>query len=239
MEQTTVDAIRAHAESEYPKECCGLVVVARGRERYVPCRNAADTPEDHFVIPAEAFADAEDLGDVLAVVHSHPDTSSKPSQADRVACEASGLEWHIVAWPGGDIYSFAPSGYEAPLVGRRFSHGVLDCWTLVRDWYARERGVVLDDIERKDLWWNDGKSDLYRDNFAARGGVVVPDGEPLQVGDVILMEIRSRNGVPNHAAVFIGDGKILHHCYRQLSTRDVYGGYWAACTRMVLRYVPK
>lgn len=48
--------------------------------------------------------------------------------------------------------------------------------------------------------------------------------------------MRSKNGVPNHAAVYLGDGLMLHHMYGRLSSRDVYGGYWREVTRLVVRF---
>jgi len=51
---------------------------------------------------------------------------------------------------------------------------------------------------------------------------------------VIVMQVRAP--VPNHAGVYIGDGLMLHHLYNRLSSRDVYGGYWQECTRIVLRH---
>ncbi len=60
MEQTTLQAIQAHAVAEYPRECCGLVVATAAGEQYLPCRNTAETPSGHFRLPAEDFADAED-----------------------------------------------------------------------------------------------------------------------------------------------------------------------------------
>ncbi|CAG9184310.1 C40 family peptidase [Cupriavidus respiraculi] len=232
MEKATLDAVRAHAAAEYPRECCGLVVVARGRERYVACRNAAQGGE-HFILPAEDYAAAEDLGDVVAVVHSHPDAPAAPSEADLVACEASGLPWHILSWPADDLRTIAPQGYEAPLVGRQFAHGVLDCYTLVRDWYRRELGIELRDFPRRDDWWAQG-GDLYMQHYAEAGFAVVSQDAPDQQGDVILMQLRAP--VPNHAGIYLGDGLMLHHLHGRLSSRDVYGGYWQEITRCVLRY---
>lgn len=232
MKQRTIEAIRAHAAAEYPREACGLVVVVRGRERYVPCRNAASGTE-HFVLPAEDFAAAEDLGEVVAVVHSHPDTPAMASEADLVSCEASGLPWHILSWPADDLRTIEPSGYQAPLVGRQFAHGVLDCYTLVRDWYRIERAIALPDFPRRDDWWHQGE-DLYMRHYAKAGFAAVCQDQPEQPGDVILMQLRSP--VPNHAAVYLGGGHMLHHLHGRLSSRDVYGGYWQEITRCVLRY---
>ncbi|WP_240648141.1 NlpC/P60 family protein [Pararobbsia silviterrae] len=121
-------------------------------------------------------------------------------------------------------------------MGRQFVHGVLDFWSLVRDYYARELGIALEDAFRPDGWWNDGQSDLYTAGLEQRGGIVLPEHAELQTGDVILMQIRSTNGVPNHAAVYLGDTHILHHLYGRLSSRDVYGGYWRQATRFVARH---
>lgn len=245
MQSETIEAIRAHAVEEYPRECCGLVLVVKGRERYQPCTNAAQGSE-HFVLPAEEYAAAADQGEILAVVHSHPNAPAAPSQADLVSCEASGLPWHIMrvdlvdgAPAADEMVTIEPSGYEAPLVGRQFSHGVLDCYQLIVDWYARERGIALKQFARADEWWNDGKSDLYTEGFPQAGFVKLPDGAPIEVGDVILMQIRARNGVPNHAAIYLGDGLILHHLHGRLSSRDLYGGYYLENTRAILRYQPQ
>jgi proteasome lid subunit RPN8/RPN11 len=244
MNATTIKAIRAHAEREYPRECCGLVVVIKGRARYIACTNAARGTE-HFILPAEDFAAAEDRGAVAAVVHSHPDAPAQPSQADLVSCEASGLPWHIVrvdrvdgAAQAGEIVTIEPSGYRAPLVGRNFAHGVLDCYQLIVDWYSEERGVELPQFARADGWWDDGVSDLYTEGFPRAGFVRIAEGAEPQVGDVILMQIRAANGVPNHAAIYLGDGLMLHHLHGRLSSRDVYGGMWADYTRAILRYQP-
>ena len=242
MNDETIQAIREHAVSAYPHEACGLVIVEDGREKYRRCRNLADKPSEQFMISPTDYADSEDAGEIIAIVHSHPEAPAEPSDADKVACEASGLPWHIVevrhdgkgTVAAGALASIEPSGYEAPLVGRRFQHGILDCYTLIKDWYERERGIVLPHFQRSDAWWDDGKSALYMDHFREAG--FVPAAGQLEVGDVILMQIRSKNDTPNHGAVYVGDGQILHHPYKRLSTRDVYGGMWKEYTRLVVRY---
>jgi proteasome lid subunit RPN8/RPN11 len=234
MNPGTLDAIRAHAVADYPREACGLVAVVKGRERYIPCRNMATTASEHFILHPEDYANADEQGELVAVVHSHPDVPARPSEADKVACEASGLSWLIVAVTKdgpGELVEIEPCGYQAPLVGRTFAHGVLDCYTLVRDWYQRELGITLPHFDRPDAWWDKG-GDLYMQHFA-EAGCEKAEG-PLRRGDIILMAIRSR--VANHAAIYLGDGLMLHHMYGRLSSRDVYGGMWAEKTMLVVRH---
>lgn len=242
MNPKTEADFHAHALAEYPRECCGLVVVRKGRERYVPCRNLAATPDEHFILSPQDFAAADDQGEVVTIAHSHPDVPARPSQADLVGCEASALPWAIVSvMPGAegpvvaDMQVIEPAGYEAPLVGRQWAHGVLDCWALCRDWYARERDVELPDPARRDGWWDDGSSDLYSDAAMKAAGFTKITTDELAAGDLILMQIRSANLVPNHAAIYLGAGLILHHLHGRLSSRDVYGGYWFETTRSAWR----
>jgi len=202
----------------------------KGRSIYWPCRNTA-LGADQFSIDPGDYACAEDTGEIVAVVHSHPDATPDPSEADLVGCEASGLEWHIVGLPALVWRSIRPSGYRAPLVGRQFVHGVLDCYAIIRDWYRQERGVELLDFERHDDWWLRGQ-DLYRQNFRAAG---FEPCEELHPGAVLLMQIQSP--VPNHAAIYLGDDFILHHLHGRLSSRDVFGGMWRKHTVTTLRYV--
>lgn len=239
MTPETEAAIRAHAITEYPKESCGLIIVFKGREKYIPCRNAMMSPMEHFKITGEERAEAEDMGDVVAYVHSHPNMPARPSEADKVMCEASGLRSHIVHVSvedgaveptTGELVTLEPQGYEAPYTQRQFVHGVMDCYALVKDYYKRDLGIELPEYDRDDKWWDRGQN-LYLDNFAAAGCVRVDD---LQVGDIILMQVKSK--VPNHAGVYLGDGLILHHVYNRLSSRDIYDGYWQEVTVMYLRH---
>lgn len=248
LHKKTLAAITTHALAEYPRECCGLIVAIGRREAYRPCTNLAQGLEQ-FRMSAEDWADAEDVGRVLAVVHSHPDAPATPSDADRAACEATGLPWVIVSVRDGvaqDVQQIAPTGWTAPLLGRQFFHGVLDCYTLIRDWYQREAGIGLLDFERADDWWNQGQ-DLYMQGFAKTGFERVPDGAALQPGDVVLMAVRSP--VANHAGIYLDKrplaeapdlhpvpNAMLHHLYGRLSERVVYGGHWQEIARAVVRH---
>ncbi len=137
MQDKTLEDFKNHVEIEYPKEACGFVLGVGKKERYFPANNIADEPEKYFILDPHSYVDAEDMGDILAICHSHPNEGCEPSEADKVACEASNKPWHILSWPGNRLYSWEPSGYEAPIVGRTFSYGVLDCCTLMRDYYKK------------------------------------------------------------------------------------------------------
>lgn len=220
-----------HLKRELPREACGLVIIFKGKQQYRPCRNIANG-SDNFIIDPNDYEKADRDGEIVAVIHSHPNMSAKPSQADLVSCEASGLPWFILGLPSEQWEYIEPKGYVAPLVGRKWSHGVLDCYAIIKDWYKQERNIELLDFFRSDDWWKRGEN-LYLDNFSKAGFYKITQ-EELKEGDVILMVINS--SVPNHGAIYLGDGLILHHVHGRLSTRDVFGGYWLKNTVTYLRY---
>lgn len=228
-------AMQQHAFAEYPHEACGLIVVVKGKQRYLPCRNTAQNSGDNFQMHPEDFAKAEDLGSIVGLFHSHPDCTAALSQGDLVACEQSALPWFVLSvnaeGVSGDMVRNDPTGYVAPLIGREFVHGVLDCYALIKDYYSRELGIELPEFEREDEWWLKGQ-DLYLQQFATAG--FAPITNAIQPGDCILMQIRAPTA--NHAAVYIGDGLMLHHMYGRLSTKDVYDGYFQETTRLIVRH---
>lgn len=227
-------AALAHAEESPYREVCGLVTVSRGRLVYQRCRNVAHA-DSEFEIHPEDYIDAEALG-IVGVVHSHLHGSAEPSMADRVGCERSGLPWFIVAASTGACKTLMPEGYKAPLIGRPYYHGVLDCFSLVRDWYA-EQGIAVPFFEHEPQFWQKGFDLLTPENFIKAGFRVVTDGS-LQPGDGIIMQ-NGHSDRPNHCGVYLGDGVFLHHAGRRLSGRDPYGGYWLKVTRYIVRHESK
>lgn len=226
-----IETIRAHAAQAAPNECCGLVVRAEVGLCYLPCTNHSRNGKDTFVIGPEDYARAEDLGEVVLVVHSHPFASPAPSEVDRLVCAQGDTPWLIVNHPVGHFHLMQPEPYELPLLGRPFHHGVTDCYALVRDYYRRECLIALPHYDRADQWWMRGDN-LYIDNFQQAGFVRVDDAPRRH--DAFLMQVRAP--VPNHAAIYLGDEIILHHLWGRLSSREVYGDFWRRLTMVHLRH---
>ena len=78
-------ALVEHADAEAPNEACGLLSLRDSvAERYIPCINAAASPYrfDLRVPDPGLVIDLEDEGYELAVFHSHPTDSARPSRTD-------------------------------------------------------------------------------------------------------------------------------------------------------------
>ncbi|MBA4152635.1 MAG: hypothetical protein C0509_08740, partial [Acinetobacter sp.] len=130
-----------------------------------------------------------------------------------------------------------PQGHKLPLPyeGRPFVYGVLDCLSLVTDYYQNEIGITLNDGERKAWgWWLDAGNQHALVNGLINQGFV-PVDKPA-IDDVIVMQIGG-GPCPNHLALYQGNGRILHHPHvGARSGQELYGFYWRQNTVKALRH---
>lgn len=231
-----LEAIKAHAISEYPQECVG-VVTAKG---YFPLPNIAEDPEG--IQPAEIYRRRHFLaggnfkellvaGEILAFVHSHPDGPVWPSMTDQAQQTAMDVPWGLVAcnheiatepyfW--GDMLPVSPLEQREFRTGPSGTDGKGDCGALVRDWFRVNRNVLLPDCPRDDVWFKRG-GNLYLEHYS-KCGFAPADREAPEVGDVALMQVRSP--VPNHAGIYVGEGLLFHHLEGRLSRVEPVG-HWS------------
>jgi proteasome lid subunit RPN8/RPN11 len=116
----TIEEIRAHAESTYPEECCGLLIAASGSKDVtglVKMRNAFEGPKHdrYHIDPLELFKADREVArkglTIAGVYHSHPDYPATLSKFD---LEHS-FPWYsyvVVSVPkgeAGDTRSWVPN----------------------------------------------------------------------------------------------------------------------------------
>ena len=107
-----------HAKNVDPTESCGLLLNIKGKEKYYPCHNLSTTADQCFIIDPEDYIKGSNLGDITAIVHSHPISRPIASQADKISCEQSNLPRHIVNPKTEEWGYYEPCGYKPPLFGR-------------------------------------------------------------------------------------------------------------------------
>jgi len=227
------EAALAHAKDQDPNESCGLLLNIRGKERYHPCRNLSAQSDEYFILDPEDYIKGSNLGDITAIIHSHPDTPPVASQADKMSCEQSKLPWYIVN-PKTETWGYyEPCGYKAPLLGRPWVWAVTDCWSLIVDWYKEERGIELLDYERPTRIEEFTDDPVFERYLPSRGFRLLKPDEPLINGDVLAMSILGKG--LNHVGIFI-DGDVLHHSADRLSCREPYNPWLLKCTGGRYRY---
>jgi proteasome lid subunit RPN8/RPN11 len=103
-------ALEEHAAAEAPNEACGLIALRNGvAERYVPCVNTAASPYrfDLRVPDPALIFELEDGGYELAVFHSHPTGSARPSRTDIANIGLwEGRPYLILSRPTGELLAW-------------------------------------------------------------------------------------------------------------------------------------
>ena len=216
------DQMMREAVEAYPNEAVWFITEAGCWQ----AENTSTDPENRFSVKDSDTLRAMDEG-MLAIVHSHPHHPPCPSEADMRGQIASGVPWGVIGVQ--DKIATPPywwgDGVPVPdLRDRTFHHGITDCYSLIRDYYRVEMGILLPEYPRSWNWWskNEEQSEpknLYLEGFASAGFVPIamgvdPDNflglehEP-EPGDMWFTQLFSP--VPNHGGVYLGNGLCMHH----------------------------
>lgn len=197
-----------HALEDYPREACGLVVDGR----YIRVPNISRDPVNQFILDPRVYGMYD--GHIQAVFHSHPDGDECPTEADMRSQMTAGVPWIIAPTKGrnvGEIFEFGIRDPERSLIGRKFRHGVDDCYSLMRDGYKHYLNIDLAEFPRSWGWWRLKDYDMYSQNFASQGFRILEANESPQKYDALLVALGSAFHKANHAILYLGNGEGLHH----------------------------
>jgi hypothetical protein len=186
----------------------------------------------------------EQYGPIEAVIHSHPVRHNDPiwdrwpTLMDQEQQIKGAVPWGICVVINGhaqDPYFWGDNSLPvAEYLGRPFIHGVYDCYSLVRDYYRREFGILLNAYPREWEWWEKTPElDLYRRNMMAEGFFEISFKE-LRPGDCVLGTVLS-NQIINHSGVYLGNSLLLHHLVGRVSRTDPIGR-WQKLIRYYMRH---
>lgn len=130
--------------------------------------------------------------------------------------------------------SYFPDRYfeNVTYKNRVYVYGVLDCYTLIRDYFRDKYNVWIPaNIDRSFGWWHNGRN-LYVDMYSEYGFTETTD--LIRKDDVLLFKFD--NGMPSHSAIYIGEGMMLHHMIGRLSCIEKFDGIYKMSLAGVLRY---
>lgn len=222
-----IDQAARHARNKYPEEACGFII----DDMFYPMNNIAKDKVNNFEIDSKYFMMYESR--IKAVVHSHANYGHL-SKIDMELQIKSGVPWIMINLINGalDLVAYWGDQIEpAELIGRRFCHGCWDCYSLVRDYYRLEKGIILNPYPRDDEWWLKEPS-MLEDNCLNEGFEFIEESEAKE-GDVVFMKIVAP--VVNHSGILLNNGLILHHLYNRLSRKEPIGP-WRGNISGYLRY---
>ena len=229
------ESFKKYAQEQAPNEACGLLAIIKGKEKFWPCKNLAESKHEFFMLDPDDWAECEDQGEILGVIHSHPIGVATPSNADKACCEHIGFPYYIYGLSVDNWVCIEPSGWKTPsLIGRKFIWGKYDCWSVVTDWYKENKNIIIPDWQRPKTIKQFSENPEFEYALPKLKFKKCNSNNNLQIGDVLLFEGRKK--LLNHVAVYIGDMMILNHSIRALSCREFYGLKYQKALRGVYRY---
>lgn len=104
ISRTLVDAILEQSRTEYPDECCGVILGPIGSDkalRYKPMINAAHSPTFYEFDPKDLLALYREVDDndeeIVVIYHSHTETEAYPSRTDIAYAGEPGAHYVLVS----------------------------------------------------------------------------------------------------------------------------------------------
>ena len=194
-------------------------------------KNIAEDKSDNFEIDIKEFIKYESI--IKCIIHSH-NNYGHLSRNDMILQEKSRKPYGMINLINKSLDKVVFWGDQLPpqdLIGRSFTHGCYDCYGLVRDYY-KMKGITLPSYPRENFWWKKDPSMLI-DNFQDAGFKRIKDNE-VREGDVYMMKLDAP--VVNHSGIWLKNGMILHHLYKNLSGKDSIGR-WQQFLEGFYRYI--
>lgn len=231
LEDSIKKQIKLHYEKDYPKECCGLIVCKRGAMTCVPTKNDS-SEQDFFRVNPKDYLKASNLGEIVAVYHSHTNGNQNFSEFDKFNSINHNITYVMYCPENNSLLQFSPScGEFNRYIGRKFNIGNTDCYSLVRDFYEAELGVSLGHYYR-DQDWKSYLEELFDKHFENEGFFEVSS---LNKYDCVLFN--SGGDKPcSHIALYLGNGLILHQPARSYSRIESLTGRHLKLIKKVIRH---
>ena len=212
LDNSIKNKIKSHYEKEFPRECCGLIVSNDNGFVCIPTKNDS-LEKDFFRVNPKDYLKASNLGEIVAVYHSHTNGNQNFSEYDKFNSINHNLTYVMYCPENNSLIQFSPShGEFNQYIGRKFQIGDTDCYSLVRDFYEAELGVSLGHHYR-DKHWKSYLEELFEKHFEDEGFFEVFG---LNKYDCILFN-SGKDKPCSHIAVYLGNKLILHQPARSYS----------------------
>lgn len=193
------------------EEICGVIC----ENGYViPIKNIHNNPTSQFKLCPKEQATAEILnGKIIAIFHSHINGKG-PSFNDKYSSSIHNIDFITYDLIHNKFHFTNPVGYDH-FLNKDFEIGVSDCYTLVQDYYREELKINLGKYTRFENWFHIDPY-FFDKNIEKEGFKIVHTGpldenSDLQTNDAILFNMIPDHDGCNHVAIYLGNGRMLHH----------------------------
>lgn len=241
LSQESITFIENTSRERYPNEAVFGVLPDLS---VIELDNIHPDPVRNFRVDSSQFYENE----CIALIHSHTVLRGErahpeiyidprsPSCSDIATYLQMGeIPWGILA-VGEDallpiVWLF---DYDDDILGKEYISGINDCHSVILRYYWQNFKHRIP-MHVHDATWFETDPTMYENNFSRYGFKEVENNlNALQKGDVLL--IRLFHESPTHAAVYTGDGMMVHHMANRLSCEERVER-WAKRITKVLRLV--
>jgi proteasome lid subunit RPN8/RPN11 len=232
LRDSHLSLIREHAEKVYPEECCGLIISVSDAFVILECKNTAEDKNHFFSLSPTDYIRGGQIGKIVGYYHSEniPVDGRVFSELDIINFKIHGL-WSVIYNNISKQFYCLSGQEELKYLGRNFSIGNSDCFSLVRDYLKNELGINVRDYKRDSKWFLKSPR-LWLDNYSSEG---FRPTNVAQKNDIILF---GEFDLPTHAGVYMGNNLILHHPRNQWSTIEPINENLRQQIKLILRYEP-
>ncbi len=233
--------IKTHALKYKDKEVCGFLYFDKLKKEVstFPAINKSSRPNVHFSIDPVSYLEVNNLGDILAVYHSHPVKVSEFSLLDKINAENQKIKSILYCTPEDEFYEYEPKGYKPSYFGRQFELGKTDCYSIIKEYYKQELNIELPEIHRNYNWETENPN-LYDSTYPKWSFVKIMDGPIKETNDIkkndLIFFKRIDKKHTFHAAIYLGDGNMLHHPIDNYSRIEEYDKLHKRLTNYIIRH---
>ncbi|OAT38668.1 NlpC/P60 family protein [Proteus myxofaciens] len=220
-----------HITDSIPNMICGVLSLDDDKSEFKPCVNTSPTPEQGAMMDADLLGSLRHSHEITHVICSVPDALSRDVSDYQAMSDRDSLPYLLVLWPSLQSLTIFPQT-ELDYENRPYIYGKYDCYSLIRDYFLREEGIVLNDYPRE-VYSLDPEKNIFEIQAPEEGFVKIEDTS-LQSGDMLIFNLPSTR--LQHAAIYMGNGQMLHHLPPGLSCREAYSEKWKKRTSSVWRH---
>jgi len=233
--------IKEESIKHSPKECCGFIYFDKITYKFdiFPCYNHAEDPFNNFIISPRDYLACSNLGKITACYHSHCNDNLQFSEIDKANNNTYNILYILYNIKYDKFNFLNPSNSKKnEYIGKPFILGKSDCFTLMQKYAKNEENIDISFPKDFD-YPRDLKEvqDLYECNFKNQGFIKLDKSTKLQKSDGLMMMFPAiSDKYPTHAAVYLGDGLILHQPFNCFSCVNIYDNFFKKHTSYVLRH---
>ena len=231
-------AIKNHALEDVNNECCGVIIVSESGIQAIRCKNTAPIAEQahRFIIDPTDYLMATCKGQIVAAYHSH----SKIDQFSSADLTTSREIPFVMYCIESDTFYENNSSVSNEYVGKDFSLGLFDCFTLAKRYYTDKFGAKIKSYAYGEGWF-DKNGSIIEDNYRQEGFSKVIDGpikdiKLLDKDDCLLFKYSDKFAHPHHIGIYVGSGWMLHHPRNKKSRVDFLSEFYLKRIFSVVRY---